>query len=86
VAGFSLYEQPGIRPKNRDMTWQGWELRSADGLVAGISSTRRLAQAHNPHRHSNIIQGFQKLQIALAACRISETISAAGTSSTRNPP
>jgi hypothetical protein len=29
---------------------------------------------------------FQKLQIASAACRISETISAAGTSSTRNPP
>jgi hypothetical protein len=29
---------------------------------------------------------FQKLQIAFAACRISETISAAGTSSTRNPP
>ena len=31
------------------------------------------------------IQGFQKLQIASAACRIPETISAAGTSSARNP-
>jgi hypothetical protein len=28
--------------------------------------------AHVPNRHSNIIQGFQKLQIASAACRISE--------------
>jgi hypothetical protein len=63
VAGFSLYEQPGIRPKNRDMTWQGSELRAADGLLAGISSTRGLAQPHNPHRHSNTIQAFRNYKL-----------------------
>jgi hypothetical protein len=47
VAGFPLYDgfsSLGSDPKNRDMTWQGWEPRAADSLVAGISSTRRPAQ------------------------------------------
>jgi hypothetical protein len=52
------------------------EPRAADIWFAGISPTSHTLE----HR-----SGFQKLQIAPPACRISETILAAGTSSTRNP-
>ena len=45
-----------------------------------------LARFTIPTEQLKIVQGFQKLQIAPVACRISETISAAGTSSSRNPP
>ena len=36
---------------------------------AGLTST---GPVHNPHRHSNIIHGFQKLWMASAAGRIRE--------------
>jgi hypothetical protein len=51
------------------MTWPEWKRERLIGFFVSISST---SLAHSPNRHSNIIQGFQKLQIASAACRISE--------------
>jgi hypothetical protein len=62
-----------------------WPDRMRERLIVsfvGISST---SPAHSPNRHSNIIQGFQKLQIASAACRIAETFSAAGTPEFASP-
>jgi hypothetical protein len=78
VAGFPLYDGFN-RPKNRGMIWPEWKRERLIVSFVGISST---SPAHSPNPHSNIIQGFQKLQIASAACGISETIPAAGTSST----
>ena len=58
----------------------------AFGIFYVVESNRIVIHAILiPTEHSNIVQGFQKLQIASVACRNSETISAAGTLSTRNP-
>jgi hypothetical protein len=65
-------------PKNRGMTWPEW---SRERLIGVVCRRHRPALLIIPTEHSNIIQGSQKLQIAPAACCISETISAAGTSS-----
>ena len=61
------------------MLWVTSKEKSLTGSRAGISATRPVII---PTDARTFISGFQKLQIALAACRISETISAAGTSST----
>jgi hypothetical protein len=54
-------KSPGTRwrAENRGMTWPEWSRERLIVSFAGISSP---SLAHNPHRHSNIVHGFQKLQ------------------------